>query len=232
MGSLWGMSIVSYYDIRSVILWLQSWLSHSFITLWWCIRCETCKYRLTDAWRWPPNTLPIVGNGFLFLQSRHKLFSWFVKCERQFGFETFQIYVPSLPPGLVISDPKNLEYVLRNEGTFAKGNFFKKRSWDLFGKWTVWPHADLTNSGNGIINADGDLWKVQRKAGLHFLNNANLKILTETALPHYLQGSVRILEEAKESATVDLEEIFHELTTQVMGRMAYNASLPRFLCTE
>jgi hypothetical protein len=56
-----------------------------------------------------------------------------VKCEHQFGFETFQISVPSLPPGVVINDPKNLEYVFKNEGIFCKGDFFKRRSWDLFG---------------------------------------------------------------------------------------------------
>jgi hypothetical protein len=153
-----------------------------------------------------------VGNGILFLQARHKLFSWFVKCERLFGFETFQIYVPSLPPGVVINDPKNLEYVFKNEGIFAKGDFFKRRSWDLF--------------GNGIINADGDLWKVQRKAGLHFLNNANLKVLTEEALPQYIDENVGNLEKMGEGSTVDLEEIFHELTTQLMGQMAYNVGLP------
>jgi len=89
---------------------------------------------LTDFSRRPPNTLPLAGNGILFLQARHKLFSWFVKCERQFGFETFQISVPTLPPGVVINDPKNLEFVLKNEGIFSKGDFFKRRSWDLFGK--------------------------------------------------------------------------------------------------
>jgi hypothetical protein len=89
---------------------------------------------LTDFSRRPPNTLPLAGNGILFLQARHKLFSWFVKCERQFGFETFQISVPTLPPGVVINDPKNLAFVLKNEGIFSKGDFFKRRSWDLFGK--------------------------------------------------------------------------------------------------
>jgi hypothetical protein len=84
--------------------------------------------------RQPPNTLPIVGNGIIFLKARHKLFSWFVKCERQFGFETFQISVPSLPLGVVINDPKKLEFVFKNEGIFAKGDFFKRRSWDLFGE--------------------------------------------------------------------------------------------------
>ncbi|PQE27610.1 cytochrome P450 protein [Rutstroemia sp. NJR-2017a BBW] len=155
--------------------------------------------------RCPPNTLPLVGNGLVFLQARHKLFSWFVKCERQFGFETFQISVPSLPPGVVINDPKNLEYVFKNEGIFAKGDFVKSRSWDLF---------------------DGNLWKVQRKAGLAFLNNSNMKVLTDTALPKYLNEIIAKLGEAcSDSRDVDLEAEFHELTTKLMGRMAYDMDM-------
>lgn len=84
--------------------------------------------------RKPPNTLPLVGNGLLFLQAREKLFSWFVKCERLFGLETFELYVPSLPPGVVINDPRNLDFVFKNEGIFAKGQFMKKPLWDLFGE--------------------------------------------------------------------------------------------------
>ncbi|KUJ12289.1 cytochrome P450 [Mollisia scopiformis] len=161
--------------------------------------------------RRPPNTLPLVGNGILFLQDRHKLFSWFVKCEKLFGSETFQISVPSLPPGVVINDPKNLEYVFKNEGIFTKGDFFKRRSWDLF--------------GNGIINADGDLWKVQRKAGLNFLSNTNLKVLTDVALPQYLDDTIQDLQKKDPESVFDLEEVLHELTTQIMGQMAYNLDI-------
>jgi hypothetical protein len=81
----------------------------------------------------PPNTLPLVGNGILFLQARQKLFSWFVKCERMYGNETLALTVPTLPPGVLINDPKNLEYVFKHEGVFTKGDFVKTRSWDLFG---------------------------------------------------------------------------------------------------
>lgn len=45
--------------------------------------------------------------------------------------------MPTLPPGVIISDPKNLEFVFKHEGVFAKGNFVKDRSWDLFGKEVV-----------------------------------------------------------------------------------------------
>lgn len=84
--------------------------------------------------RKPPNTLPLVGNGLVFLQAREKLFAWFVKCERLFGNETFELYVPSLPPGVVINDPRNLDFVFKNEGVFEKGEFMKKPLWDLFGE--------------------------------------------------------------------------------------------------
>lgn len=160
----------------------------------------------------PPNTLPFVGNGILFLQARQKLFSWFIKCEQQFGHETFQISVPTLPPGVVINDPRNLEYVFKNEEVFAKGDFFKRCSWDLF--------------GNGIINADGDLWRIQRKAGLNFLNVANLRVLTDVALPQYLDQSIKLLRRhSEDGSVVDLQAVFHEITSQLMGKMAYNMEM-------
>ncbi|KAI1265388.1 cytochrome P450 [Xylariaceae sp. FL1019] len=164
------------------------------------------------ALRTPPNTLPLVGNGLQFLQARQKLFSWFVKCERHFGDETFQITVPTLHPGVVINDPKNLEYVFKHEGIFAKGDFVKQRSWDLF--------------GHGIINADGALWKAQRKAGLHFLNVANLRVLTDVALPRYIEQCVGELKmRAKSGGIVDLQLVFHEITSQLMGKMAYDMEM-------
>lgn len=164
-----------------------------------------------EALRQPPDTLPFAGNGIRFLQDRHKLFSWFAKCERIFGFETFQISVPTLPPGVVINDPKNVEFVFKNEAIFGKGEFFKSRSWDLF--------------GHGIINADGDLWRVQRKAGLQFLNTANLKALTDIALPRALHTSVKHLYRLGANEPVDLESIFNKITTTVMGRMAYDMDI-------
>ncbi|KAI0966155.1 cytochrome P450 [Xylaria arbuscula] len=162
--------------------------------------------------RKPPNTLPVVGNGLIFLRDRQKLFSWFAKCERQFGLETFQITVPTLHPGVVINDPDNLDYVFKNEGLFSKGDFVKQRSWDLF--------------GNGIINADGELWKAQRKAGSHFLSVSNLRVLTDVALPRYLSRSVHDVESRLENGEIiDMQLVFHEITSLLMGRMAYDMEM-------
>ncbi|CAM1501877.1 Fc.00g038610.m01.CDS01 [Cosmosporella sp. VM-42] len=160
----------------------------------------------------PPNTLPLVGNGIVFLRPRQALFSWFSRCERLFGYETLHISVPSLPPGVIISDPRNLDFVFKNEGIFEKGAFFKDRSWDLF--------------GHGIINVDGDLWRLQRRAGLQFLSKANLKVLTERALPEYVKQSIDNLGKAADVGQIaDLQGVIHEVTTQLMGRMAYNMEM-------
>jgi len=159
----------------------------------------------------PPDTLPLVGNGLKFLQARWKLFGWFDQCQRLFGYTTVALSVPSLPPAVLIHDPRNLDFVFKNEGVFTKGTFVKGRSWDLF--------------GNGIINADGDFWKLQRKAGLAFLTSANLRVLTDVALPQYLCQSVNGVKKRVEAGeAVDLQHVFHEITTKLMGKMAYNAS--------
>lgn len=77
--------------------------------------------------------------------------------------------------------------------------------------------------GHGIINSDGELWKVQRKAGLAFLNTKNLQVLTDVALPQYLAQSVDFLKSRSQDVReADLQAVFHEMTTQLMGKLAYN----------
>ncbi|KAH8882201.1 cytochrome P450 [Thozetella sp. PMI_491] len=181
------------------------------LILWRIFGAEKTLRRDGKPLRQPPNTWPLVGNGIHFLQSRQKLFSWFVKCERRYGYESLALTVPSLPPGVLINDPRNIDYVFKNEGVFSKGDFVKQRAWDLF--------------GNGIINADGDYWKIQRKAGLHFLSTANMRVLTDVVLPKYLAESIGYLQQRAGGTVVDLQHVFHEITSQLMGKMAYNMEM-------
>lgn len=87
-------------------------------------------------------------------------------------------------------------------------------------------------TGHGIINSDGELWKVQRKAGLAFLNTKNLQVLTDVALPQYLAQSVDFLKSRSQDVReADLQAVFHEITTQLIVKLAYNVcchpTLPR-----
>ncbi|EWC44262.1 hypothetical protein DRE_01088 [Drechslerella stenobrocha 248] len=166
--------------------------------------------------RTPPGTLPFFGNGLKFLLlDRQSLFDWFSKVHNDvFGFETYAISVPTLPPGVVISNPEVLDLVMKKEGKegFGKGPFFEERSWHLF--------------GHGIINASGQLWKTQRKAGNKFFAGSHLQVLVDEVFPKYWEKAHQELEEAAETgAIVDMEELYLEFTTRVMGRVAFGMDL-------
>ncbi|SPN99036.1 related to cytochrome P450 94A1 [Cephalotrichum gorgonifer] len=167
-----------------------------------------------------PDTLPLLGNALHFLRPRQDLLAWFTACERRFPHQTLQISVPTVGTGVIVSSPANVDFVLRNEGVFSKGEFVKSRSLDLF--------------GHGIINVDGEPWRRQRKAGLAFLSAANLRVLTEVALPKYLGESVDALRRKVDAgevdgggrgAEVDMQSVFHEITTRLMGRTAYGMDM-------
>ncbi|KAF4595069.1 cytochrome p450 oxidoreductase [Ophiocordyceps camponoti-floridani] len=158
-----------------------------------------------------PGGLPLIGHGLSLLQGRPKLLTWLVECQKQHHLETMEIYVPSLPAGVLISDSRNLDFVFKNEALFRKGDFFRSRSRDLF--------------GDGIINVDGDAWRVQRKAGLRFLGTSTIRTLTEETLPRLLRHSLDSLSSAGEGRVVDLQAELHELTTQLMGEMAYDMEM-------
>ncbi|KAH6989886.1 cytochrome P450 [Ilyonectria destructans] len=159
-----------------------------------------------------PGTLPIVGNGLVFLQPRENLFKWFTRCIDFYGQQTLRIKVPFLPPGVIISDPANLDYIkFKHDRIFEKGKFFKERLWDLF--------------GNGIVNVDGDLWKQQRKAGWQFFSVANMRLLANSELPTILEHVENLMLGADGRTVVDLEAVMHEITTQLMGKLAYGMEM-------
>lgn len=51
-------------------------------------------------------------------------------------------------------------------------------------------------------------------------------MLTDIALPAYLKDNIKVLEGLADGSVIDLQAIFHELITQLMGRMAYNVRSP------
>ena len=77
--------------------------------------------------------------------------------------------------------------------------------------------------GNGILNADGELWRIQRKAGLRFFSNSNLQKFIDNILPRLLDDLGECLNAAAESgAVLDLQGEFLVLTTRLMGEIAYD----------
>lgn len=94
------------------------------------------------------------------------------------------------------------------------------RSFECFLPW-FW----LIHPGYGIINANGELWKAQRKAGLKFFSGSNLDSMIEDVLPEaYLKMRAQLNSAAESGAQIDLQKLFLDLTTNVVGVMAYDVS--------
>ena len=64
---------------------------------------------------------------------------------------------------------------------------------------------------------------MQRKAGLRFFSNSNVQHFVDDMLPQLLeQLHARLRKAAAAKSVVDLQAEFLELTTRLMGRIAYD----------
>ena len=67
------------------------------------------------------------------------------------------------------------------------------------------------------------MWRVQRKAGLRFFSNANLKTFIEDVLPPIFDDTEKLLDDAwRHEKVTDLQSVLLDLTTRLMGNMAYD----------
>ncbi len=95
--------------------------------------------------------------------------------------------------------------------------------------WVRVKLTSLQNKGYGIINATGTLWRAQRKAGLKLFSGANLDLMIEEVLPEVYAETTRkqLLQASKDGSVVDLQKLFLDLTTTVVGHMAYDVRISR-----
>lgn len=71
---------------------------------------------------------------------------------------------------------------------------------------------------------------MQRKAGLRFFSNANLKTFIDNVLPRLLHSIKAQLDEAARGHTiVDLQDTLLELITRLIGNVAYDMDIPASL---
>ena len=67
------------------------------------------------------------------------------------------------------------------------------------------------------------MWKIQRKAGLRFFSNANLKTFIEHVVPPIFKDTEKSLNDASRcEKVIDLQSVLLDLTTRLMGNMAYD----------
>ncbi|KAJ6869669.1 hypothetical protein NC651_034409 [Populus alba x Populus x berolinensis] len=148
-----------------------------------------------------PRNWPLIGMlpGLLF--QVHRFHDWVTDVLEQSKC-TFQFKGPWFGDMdmLVTADPANIHYIMSsNFSNFEKGSDFKKR-FDIL--------------GDGIINADRDLWKNQRKVAQALVNHRLFyQRLVKTIQDKVERGLVPVLEHvSKQSLVLDLQDLFQRFT--------------------
>uniref|UniRef100_A0A7N0VA42 Cytochrome P450 n=1 Tax=Kalanchoe fedtschenkoi TaxID=63787 RepID=A0A7N0VA42_KALFE len=113
---------------------------------------------------------------------------------------------------VVTSDPQNIHYILSsNMSNFNKGPDFKK----IFELW-----------GDGILAADADSWRFQRRLNRSLFNHSGFLGLVERTARQKMEGGMfPILDQAaKLGDAVDLRDLFQrftiDITCQLWSRFA------------
>ncbi|KAG6746402.1 hypothetical protein POTOM_050942 [Populus tomentosa] len=149
----------------------------------------------------PPKNWPLIGMLPGLLIRVHRFHDWVTDVLEQSKC-TFQFKGPWFGDMdiLVTADPANVHYIMSsNFSNFEKGSDFNKR-FDIL--------------GDGIINADRDLWKNQRKVAQALVNHRLFyQRLVKTIQDKVERGLIPVLEQVyKQSLVLDLQDLFQRFT--------------------
>ncbi|KAL7088295.1 hypothetical protein ACP275_13G119200 [Erythranthe tilingii] len=152
-----------------------------------------------------PTNWPLVGMLPGILQNSHRIHDYATDILRESG-GTFQFKFPAVfnMDMLVTCDPANIHHIFsRNFSNYPKGPEFRKIFEIL---------------GDGIFNADFELWELHRRTTLSFLNHTEFYSLLESSVWEKVEtGLLPVLDDliAKQGANnseVDLQDVFQRLT--------------------
>ncbi|XP_044481463.1 alkane hydroxylase MAH1-like [Mangifera indica] len=143
----------------------------------------------------PVRNWPVIGMVPGLLHNARRMHEFATDCLRQAGW-TYNVKGPWLAgmDFVITSDPMNIHYICsRNFGNYPKGREFN----EIF-----------EAMGDGIFNADGEMWKVQRKVLHSLIKNENYEAaLVRTINRKVENGLFPILNHASElKTTLDLQE--------------------------
>ncbi|CAK9157779.1 unnamed protein product [Ilex paraguariensis] len=165
-----------------------------FIFLWRLMRENWHKSSLPTNW-------PFVGMLPGLLRNAHRLHEFATDVIRESG-GTFELKGPCFADMdmVVTADPANIHHILsRNFSNYPKGPEFRK-IFDIL--------------GDGIFNADSELWEIHRKTTMSLINHTKFQNLLEKSVWHKVEkGLITVLElVSKLDVEVDLQDLFQRFT--------------------
>ncbi|KAI7735507.1 hypothetical protein M8C21_017865 [Ambrosia artemisiifolia] len=101
--------------------------------------------------------------------------------------------------GMVTSDPVKIEYMLKtNFKNFPKGKAYKERFYDFL--------------GDGIFNADDELWKTQRRVANAEMHSTRFIRFSMNSIKTLVHDKLLKLLDAKKGCVIDLQDVLLRFT--------------------
>lgn len=168
-------------------------------------------FRWQQRHRLAPKEWPVIGAAVETIRNFDDLHDW-VLSYFQKGIKTFRVKFPGTMYTYTV-DPKNIEYILKtNFANFPKGDLYHKNMETLL--------------GDGIFNADGEVWRQQRKtASFEFasrvLRDYSTVIFRENALK---VGDILVGASQTHNA-VDMQDLFMRLTLEGICKVGFGVEI-------
>ncbi|TMW92866.1 hypothetical protein EJD97_012464 [Solanum chilense] len=174
------------------------------------------KTILTNVFIYPkstkiPRSYPIIGSYFSIKSNINHRIQWTSEIVLStLPSLTFTLYRPLGHRHIFTANPSNVEHILKTcFHNYQKGYFGKETLKDLL--------------GNGIFNADGEIWKYQRKLASHEFNSKSLRKFVENVVDFELSDRlIPILTmSASQKSVLDFQDLLQRFTFDNICMVAY-----------
>ncbi|KAJ1298612.1 hypothetical protein BS78_01G467400 [Paspalum vaginatum] len=157
-----------------------------------------------------PRSWPVIGATVEQLRNYHRMHDWLVKYLSEHRTVTVDMPFTSYT---YIADPVNVEHVLKTNFTnYPKGDVYRS-------------YMDVL-LGDGIFNADGELWRKQRKTASFEFASKNLRDFSAIVFREYSLKLSSILSQAfKEGKVVDMQELYMRMTLDSICKVGFGVEI-------
>ncbi|KAK9747816.1 hypothetical protein RND81_02G015900 [Saponaria officinalis] len=167
---------------------------------------------------------PLIGHLFAFYHHKgDTLFQWFCGLIISSPTATFVVHRPFGERVVMTGNPANVEHILKTKfNNYQKGPIFRNTLRDFL--------------GDGILNVDGETWKLQRQVAIHEFNTKSLRKYIENVVDFELfHRLIPILTNtAQEGTILDLQDVLQRFTFDNICKISFGydpeyltPSLPR-----
>ncbi|XP_052174498.1 cytochrome P450 CYP94D108-like [Diospyros lotus] len=154
---------------------------------------------------------PLVGVLPEFLQNRHRFLDWTTEVLSRCPTNTAFLRRPGNIKGVITANPLIVEHMLKtNFHNYPKGPRFSYLLRDFL--------------GDGIFNADGEIWKVQRKTASYEFNTKSLRNFVMDSVKAEIQNRlVPIFRKAAQTnGVLDIQDVLERFAFDNICKVAFN----------